>query len=228
MRSILAKALSEYLAAGTDSAQEVERGLDAKRSLLHAGPSAVPYLEKRLASGRWDDKVKCYSLLVEMGNRVVESLERRLADKPPTVVLWESAVLHGLHRPAGESAPCELLRHPDSYVRHLTALVLAFRQVATPTNAEWLVPELIDGLRSDALIEGSTFPVAAGSLALLNLVAGKSFLVDGQTVEIYNMTWMFPPPVLPFPLAALTLDSASRAEIISAAEMWWAARQGRA
>jgi hypothetical protein len=228
MGSTQADVLSEFLAAGTESAQAVEQRLDAKRRLLHDGPSAVPDLEARLVSGVWNDKVKCYSLLVEMGDPVVEPLERHLADKPPTVILWDSAVLHEFHRPAGETALRELLRHPDPYVRHLSALVLAFRQVATPTDAEWLVPDLIDALHSDASIEGSAFPVAAASLALLNLIAGKSFLPDGGPVEIYNQTWMFPPPVLPFPLAALTLDSASRAEIIRAVETWWTARRGRA
>jgi hypothetical protein len=44
-------------------------------------------------------------------------------------------------------------------VRHLSALVLALRRVATPIDAEWLVAELIDALHSDALVEGSAFSV---------------------------------------------------------------------
>jgi hypothetical protein len=220
-----ANLLIEYLSAGTDSTSAVNKGLDAKRRLLLAGPSVVPDLEARLLSGRWDDKVKCYSLLVEMGERVVEALEQHLADKPPTVILWDSGVLHELNRPASETVLRELLRNPSFYVRHLSALVLAFRRVATPIDAEWLLTELIDALHSDALVEGSAFTVAGGSLALLNHIAGRSFLPDGRPIEIYNLTWMFPPPVLPFPLAAPSFDSASRVEIIRTVETWLAAHR---
>jgi HEAT repeat protein len=216
--------LSEFLAAGTESASAVQRGVDAQRRLLDAGPLAVPDIEARLASGTWSDKVKCYSLLVEMGDPARESLERGLADKPSIVIIWDSAVLYELQRPTGATELRKLLRHADPYVRHLSALVLAFRHLPAPTEAEWLVPDLIDALRSDALIEGSAFSVAAGSLALLNLIAGRSFLRDGKPIEIYNYTWMFPPPVLPFPLSALTLDPACWGEIISSVQAWWTAR----
>jgi hypothetical protein len=227
MTSNLADVLNEFLAAGTESTRAVEQGLDAKRRLILAGPLAVPDLEARLAAGQWQDKVKCYSLLVEMGDAVAESLEQHLADKPPTVILWDSAVLQQLNRGTGETALRGLLRHPDPYIRNLSALVLGFRQIATSSDAKWLVPDLIDALRSEALIEGSDFPVAGGSLALLNRIAGRSFLPDGRAIEIYNMTWMFPPPLLPFPLTAVMLDSASRVEIIRAVEAWWTAQPGQ-
>src|SRR5262249_55182004 len=113
-------------------------------------------------------------------------------------------------------------QHPVAYWRHLSALAIAFQHLAEPPDLPRLVPVLIDALHSDQFIEGSGFSVAGGSLASLNEIAGKWFMPDGRSIEAFNLSWAFPPPIVPFPLAPAALDDASRARVFANVESWWA------
>jgi len=225
MSSTIEAALDEYLADQTNTSSEVERGQAAKRTVIKAGSDAVPIIEARLLSGSFEHKRRCFGLLIEMANQISNSIARSLPDKPPLLIIWETAVLIQVGEGFDRAPLFDLLKHPDPYLRHLSALAIAFQGLGQPAEAPRLIPVLIDALRSEAKIEGSQFPVAGGSLACLSKLASSSFLPDGRAIEIYNSTWAFPPPVLPFPLTAIALSGAEREQTILEVDQWWRANQ---
>src|SRR5262249_28747428 len=88
MEPTIEGSLDEVLAGRTDTSASVEQMQQARRRLLDAGAAAVPTIEARLASGSFEDKRRCYALLIEMGDRIAASFQQGLASRPPAVVVW--------------------------------------------------------------------------------------------------------------------------------------------
>jgi hypothetical protein len=233
-RKTAAENLGTFLAAlprpGRElTSADVEEGQRSRQALLDGGSASVPALLSRLSDPDFGVKDICYDLILEIGDPARQTLYRELQERGPVVDLWIAAMLQHLGDESAMDRIRPYLQHPDDYVRHLTALALAFQKPDSPTPPdEELASLLVDALRDEQSIEGTPFTVAGSALACLTRMSGENFLYPLREIQFYNYEhFLYPPPLHPFPFAADHFTKAGEEEkrgIRQRVEAWLARR----
>jgi hypothetical protein len=207
------------------SSAQVEFGQQARQRLVALGGGAVPALLDALASPEFVTKDAAYDLLVELGAPARKALHEAWGARDPVVDIWIATVLRYLGDPDALDRLWPLLSFPDSRVRHLGALALAFQLEDPAENAATLVPVLQDALEDTGRIEGTPFTIAGSALAMLSRLAEQSFTSPPKDIYLYNYDgFIYPPPLHPFPFAAdliTHVEGIEQRRIRERVRNWW-------
>jgi len=192
----------------------MEKGQRGKRCLVSAGSASVPVLLDRLSDPDFAIKDVCYDLILEIGEPAKDALYGELGRRGPIVDIWITAMLRHLGDERAMDRLWSYLQDPVDYVRHLSALALAFQLLDSPTPpAEELLVVLVEALEDEQTIEGTPFTVAGSALACLTRLSGESFISPPREIQFYNYEhFVYPPPLHPFPFAADYLSKAEEEE----------------
>lgn len=193
---------------------DVEKGQHSKQSLIQGGAASVPVLLDRLSDPDFRIKDICYDLVLEIGNLAKDALYGELGRRGPIVDIWIAAMLQYLSDERAMDRLWPYLHDPVDYVRHLSALALAFHLLDSPTTPpEELLAVLVDALGNEQTIEGTPFTVAGSALGCLTRMSGESFVSPPREIQFYNYEhFLYPPPLHPFPFAADYLTKAEEEE----------------
>lgn len=192
---------------------DVEKGQLSKRAVLDGKADSVPVLLDSLGNPDFVVKDACYDLVLEIGSPAKDVLYGELGKRGPIVDIWIVTVLKHLGDAKVTDRLWKMLEDPNSHVRHLGALALAFQHLDSEALNEQLLPHLVDALRSEETIEGTPFTVAGSALGCLTRISGENFLSSPQEIVFYNYEhFLYPPPVHPFPFAADLITKASKKE----------------
>ncbi|WP_373501383.1 hypothetical protein [Desulfococcus sp.] len=191
---------------------DVEKGQDSKLSLIQGGAASVPVLLDRFSDPDFRIKDICYDLVLEIGNPAKDPLYGELGMRGPIMDIWIAAMLQHIGEESAMVRLWPYLRDPVDYVRHLTALALAFQILDSPaTPPEELLAVLVDALGNEQTIEGTHFTIAGSALGCLTRLSGESFISPPRKIQFYNYEhFLYPPPLHPFPFAA---DYITKAEV---------------
>lgn len=183
---------------------DVEKGQRSKQSLIEGGDASVPVLLDRLSDPDFHIKDICYDLILEIGNPAKGALYGELGKRGPIVDIWITAMLQHLGDERAMDRLWPYVEDPVDYVRHLSALALAFQLLDSPTAPpEKLLAVLLDALENEQTIEGTPFTVAGSALGCLTRLSGESFISPPREIQFYNYEhFLYPPPLHPFPFAA--------------------------
>jgi hypothetical protein len=211
------------------TAADVETGQRSKQSLIQSGGASVPVLLDRFSDPDFWVKDILYKLLLEIGNSAKDALYGELGRRGPIMDIWIAAMLQHLGDENAMDRLWPYLRDLVDYVRHLSALALAFQLLDSPaTPPEELLNVLVDALGNEHTIEGSPFTVAGSALGLLTRLSGENFISPPGEIQFYNYEhFLYPPPLHPFPFAADYLTEAEEGEkrnIRSRVQEWAASR----
>jgi hypothetical protein len=211
------------------TAADVETGQRSKQSLIQSGGASVPVLLDRFSDPDFWVKDILYKLLLEIGNSAKDALYGELGRRGPIMDIWIAAMLQHLGDENAMDRLWPYLRDPVDYVRHLSALALAFQLLDSPaTPPEELLTVLVDALGNEQTIEGTPFTVAGSALGSLTRLSGQNFLSPPRNIQFYNYEhFLYPPPLHPFPFAADYLTKAEEGEkrnIRSRVQEWVASR----
>jgi hypothetical protein len=211
--------LDRYLASlprhGRDlTSAEVERGQRSKQAVIDGGRASIPMLLDRLKDPDFLIKDNCYDLVLEIGNAAKPALYEELGRRGPIVDIWIVAMLRYLGDERAMDRLCSFLDDPVPYVRHLSALALAFRILDSLARLPHkLLTVLVEALENEQTIEGTPFTIAGSALGCLTRMSGKSFISSPTAIQFYNDEhFLYPPPVHPFPFAADHLTMAPEEE----------------
>jgi len=211
------------------TAADVERGQRSKQSLIQGGAASVPVLLDRLSDPDFHIKDICYRLVLEIGNPTKDALNAELSKRGPIIDIWIAGMLQQLGDERAMDRLWPYLRDPVDYVRHLSALALAFHFInSSSTPPEELLTVLVDALGDEQTIEGSPFTVAGSALGCLTRLSGENFISPPGEIQFYNYEhFLYPPPLHPFPFAADYLtktDEEEKRNIRSRVQAWLASR----
>lgn len=208
------------------SSAEVEQGQRSKQMVLAGKADSVPALLDSLKAPDFVNKDACYDLLLEIGIPVKEALTSALGERGRDVDIWIIAILKQLGDDSAMERLWGMLEDANPYIRHLSALALAFQYVDAGASSEALFPVLVDALASEQKIEGTPFSVAGSALGCLTKMSGENFLSHPQAITFYNYEhFLYPPPIHPFPFAADFITTApedERQRIRQRAKTWLA------
>src|SRR2546426_12211249 len=161
MSTQLQECLTDYLASlplpGRElTSADMEKGQRGKQCLIEGGDASVPMLLERLSDPDFRIKDAIYDLILEIGNPAKAALYRELGKRGPMVDIWISSMLQRLGEEKAMARLSPYLQHPDNYVRHLTALALAFQLFdSRETPPTELLTVLLDALGNEQTIEGT-------------------------------------------------------------------------
>lgn len=205
----LAECLAAYLGSlplpGRQlTSADVEKGQRGKQRVVDAGGAAVPLLLDGIAQPDFQVKDVCFDLILNIGTPAKDALRRELGRRGPVLDIWIEVMRARLGDAAALAGLLPYLDHALPYVRHLSALALAFQAIASQTAAPPQIhPVLLDALDSTQTIEGTPFTIAGSALGCLTALSGEDFLATRTQVQFYNFEhFVFPPPLHPFPFVA--------------------------
>jgi hypothetical protein len=155
----------------------VEEGQRSKQALLDGGAASVPILLNRLADPDFIVKDTCYDLVLQIGEPAKEVPYREFKKRGPIVDIWIDGILQQLGDKGGMDRIRPYLHDRVDYVRHLTALALAFENLDSPNDAKEFVSVLVDALQDERSIEGTPFTVAGSALACLTRITRQIFFL---------------------------------------------------
>jgi hypothetical protein len=215
----LHECLTAYLASlplpGRElTSADVEKGQRGKQCLIEGGDASVPVLLDRLSDPDFRIKDVCYDLILEIGNPAKGALYGELGKRGPIVDIWITSMLQRLGEERAMDRLWAYLQDPVDYIRHLSALALAFQLFHSPTPPpEELLAVLLDALENEQTIEGTPFTVAGSALGCLTRLSGESFISPPKEIQFYNYEhFLYPPPLHPFPFAADYFTKAEEGE----------------
>ncbi len=211
---------------------DVEEGQLCRQALIQGGAASVPALLDRLGDPDFYVKDSCYDLVLEIGNPAKDILYGELGRRGPITDIWIIAMLNYLGDEHAMDRLWAYLRDPDDYVRHLSALALAFQLLdSSEAPPEELLAVLVEALGNERTIEGTPFTVAGSALGCLIRLSGESFLSPPRKIQFYNYEhFLYPPPIHPFPFCADYMTKAEEEEkrhIRSRIQAWVASRLRR-
>lgn len=192
----------------------VESGQIARREIIRMTGRAVPTLLANIAAPEFTTKDAAYDLILEIGEPACPVLRRERGMWDPVVEMWIASALLELGEPTALDRLWPLLTDSNDYVRHLGALTLSFRHLDAAAHGALLRPVLLEALNDLTRIEGTPFIIAASALAMLQSVTGDDLF---GVIHLYNFdSFIYPPPLHPFPFAAdiLTQVPSSQQESI--------------
>lgn len=230
----LHECLDNYLASlplpGRElTSADVEKGQRSKQLLIQGGAASVPVLLDRLIHPDFHIKDACYDVVLEIGKPAKEALYGELGTRGPVMDMWIAGMLHHLGDERAMDRLWPYLRDPVDYVRHLTALVLAFQLLdSAAAPPEELLTVLVEALANEKTIEGTPFTIAGSALGCLTRLSGEHFISPPTEIQFYNYEhFLYPPPLHPFPFAADYFTKAEEGEkrnIRSRVQAWVASR----
>ena len=208
---------------------DVEKGQQSKQALMQSGAASVPVLLDQLSAPDFYVKDACYDLILEIGNPAKEVLSSEMGQRGAITDIWFAAILQHLGDESAMDSLWPSLQDPDDYVRHLTALALAFRLFDSSAAApDELLAVLMDALGDEQTIEGTPFTVAGSALGSLTRLSGENFIDPPHEIQFYNGEYfLYPPPVHPFPFAAdyiTRVDEEEKRNIRNRIQSWMASR----
>jgi HEAT repeat protein len=179
---------------------QVESGQIARRDIVKLGDGAVPTLLDSIATQEFTTKDAAFDLILEIGDPARSVLHRERGLRGPVVDMWIASALLELGEPRALDRLWPLLTEPEDHVRHLAALTLSFRLEDAAAHLEILRPVLLEALDDLNRIEGTPFIIAASALAMLSRLTGDHLFGE---IRLYNFdSFVYPPPLHPFPFAA--------------------------